>query len=294
MRWTVQNFGGTTPREMSPLLISLLRCLRNQHVFNLRKKYNLEISRRAVHKPLSCLWLCTWMGVQYSFVLSETINFFELNWIELNWIELNMLIPTLISGVDSATNITSKSVLVHTTTSGLFVVVASILCCSQLIPPMTSAAIKLDISLDLSWCWQQTAYFMCLPLYQVQTGYHLRLLEQQVLFGSLCRLADVITIKHNSYTMTTMYLIYDTYARHTSRYVPSLDHGTMWITIWIKWPPSRTKWASSGGSVRIVALDLRIVQSVHLLPFLSMPLSNSEGMLSKSISQILFDFWTII
>ena len=30
------------------------------------------------------------MSVQYSFVLSETINFFELNWIEieLNWIEI--------------------------------------------------------------------------------------------------------------------------------------------------------------------------------------------------------------
>ena len=52
--------------------------------FQPAKKYNLEISRRVVPKPLSYLWLCTWMSVQYSFVLSETINFFELNWIELN------------------------------------------------------------------------------------------------------------------------------------------------------------------------------------------------------------------
>ena len=60
--------------------------------FQLRKKYNLEISRRVVPKPLSCLWLCTWMSVQYSFVLGETINFFELNWIELNWIEQSCFI----------------------------------------------------------------------------------------------------------------------------------------------------------------------------------------------------------
>ena len=69
---------------MSPLLISLLRCLRNQHVFNCEKnttwKYHEGLSPP---KPLSCLWLCTWMSVQYSFVLGETINF--LNWIELNW-----------------------------------------------------------------------------------------------------------------------------------------------------------------------------------------------------------------
>ena len=48
--------------------------------FQLRKKYNLKISRRVVPKPLSCLWLCARMSVQYTFVLGETINFFELNW----------------------------------------------------------------------------------------------------------------------------------------------------------------------------------------------------------------------
>ena len=52
--------------------------------FQPAKKYNFEISRRVVPKPLSCLRLCTRMRVQYSFVLSETINF--LNWnFELNW-----------------------------------------------------------------------------------------------------------------------------------------------------------------------------------------------------------------
>ena len=80
--------GQTTPREMSPLLISWLRCLRNQHVFNLQKnttwKYQLG-------KPLSCLWLCTWMRVQYSFLLSETINFFESNCIELRYNEIKLI-----------------------------------------------------------------------------------------------------------------------------------------------------------------------------------------------------------
>ena len=47
------------------------------NMFSTYEKYNLQISRGVVHKPLSFLWLCTWMGVQYLFVLSETINFFE-------------------------------------------------------------------------------------------------------------------------------------------------------------------------------------------------------------------------
>ena len=47
--------------------------------FQPAKKYNFEISRN-VPKPLSCLRLCTWMSVQYSFALSETINFFNWNW----------------------------------------------------------------------------------------------------------------------------------------------------------------------------------------------------------------------
>ena len=45
------------------------------------QKNKLEISRRAVAKPLSFIWLCTWMSVDYLFVTCETINFFELkNW----------------------------------------------------------------------------------------------------------------------------------------------------------------------------------------------------------------------
>ena len=76
--------------------------------------------------------------------------------------------------------------------------------------------------------------------------------------------------------------IFHTYARHILRYISSLNLGT----IWIKYPNSRTKWASGKVSVRIAILDLRIVQGAHLFPFLGMPLWNSAPTNSPKASHV--------
>ena len=73
---------------------------------------------------------------------------------------------------------------------------------------------------------------------------------------------------------------FHTYARHILRYISSLKLDT------IKCPPSRTKWASDKGPVIIATLHLRIVQGVHLLPFLGMPLWNSAPTNSSKASHV--------
>ena len=66
------------------------------NMFSTCEKIQLGNITKVVPKPLSCLWLCTWMSVQYSFVLSETINFFELKF----WIEWSNLAHIMMLDVD--------------------------------------------------------------------------------------------------------------------------------------------------------------------------------------------------
>ena len=68
---------------MSPLLISLLRCLRNQHVFNLRKnttwKYHEGLSPSHYHV---CDCVLEWVSNIHLYLVKQK-TFLNWNWIEL-------------------------------------------------------------------------------------------------------------------------------------------------------------------------------------------------------------------
>ena len=102
-----------------------------------------------------------------------------------------------------------------------------------------------------------------------------RVVIVRLLLSGCCYHNHKIRWMHDGHT-------FHTYARNTLRYISSLKLGT----IWIKCPPTRTKWASDKGSVRIATLDLRIVQGVHLFPFLGMPLWNSAPTNSSKASHV--------
>ena len=190
------------------------------------------------------------------------------------------------SDLELVTYITSGPVSVSTTTMGLFVAdmavmivdtirwSASALSCSYLIPTWIGSIINLDISVFVFVVYSRKSFFVnlscvCLSIQvkqKITSGCHaLHVVIVPLLLKECCWHDHPIWWLHDDHH-------FHIYARHTSRYIPSLNHGTMWI----KCLPSMTNWASGKGSARIVTWDLRIVQSTHVFPFPGMPLSNSE------------------